>query len=347
MSNATLRIMETKKIIQSEINDGIICGAVLVSGDERGIRYAEAFGHAVPDKTVPMRLNTIIDIASVTKVVATATALCICRDRGLIDFDADFRAYLPAFSANLAHPITVRDLATHVSGFGHEPEKPRQYFDEDGRKIAAKLLATPPLYPPRKQYEYTCWNYLLLGMIVEQITNSSLNGFCHNEIFSPLSMRDSSLGIPATDDPQRLAKTLGAGRPGFISDFIARRIFRAGLNSGNAGAFSTGLDLAVFMQMILNHGKDIFSESSFQEISTCQEPGKYASDRTFGWVAKDSFKPPATSEHTIYHSGWSGQTILADLDRKRFAVVLTIRTGDYDRARRKRSTLISNLLMED
>ena len=339
--------MQTKKIIQTEINDGIICGAVLVSGDAHGIRYAEAFGHAIPDSTVPMRLNTIVDIASVTKVVATTTALCICRDRGLIDFDSDFRNYLPAFSAKLEKPISVRDLATHVSGFGHELGKPRQYFDEDGCQIMKNVLATPPLYSPRERYEYACWNYLLLGMIVEEVSGTSLSNFCRDEIFVPLSMRDSSMGTPVTNDPQRLAQTVETDKPGTISDFIARRVFGTGRSCGNAGAFSTGIDLALFLQMILNHGGKIFSESSFKEIATCLQPGKYDVDRTFGWVSRDSNRPAAASEHAIYHSGWSGQTLLADFERKRFAVILTVRTGDYDRAKRDRATLISNLIKEE
>lgn len=339
--------MQTNKIIESEITDGVICGAVLVSGDAHGIRYAEAFGHAVPDKMIPMRLNTIIDVASVTKVVATTTALCICRDRGLIDFDMDFRTYLPEFSPKLNQPITVRDLATHVSGFGQEPGKPRQYFDEDGRKLMKNVLTTPPLYGPREKFEYACWNFLLLGMIVEQTTGKSLTDFCRDEIFAPLLMQDSSMGAPVTTAPQRLAQTIETNKPGTISDFVARRVFGAGLNCGNAGVFSTGMDLAIFMQMILNHGNGILSESSFRELSTCQEPGRYSSDRTFGWLSKDDHKPSAASEHAIYHSGWTGQTIFADIKRKRFSVVLTVRTGDYDRAKRERATLTSNLIMED
>ena len=339
--------MSIKEIIESEILDRIICGAALVSGDAYGIRYAEAFGKAIPDKTVPMRLNTIIDVASVTKVIATTTALCICRDRGLIDFDADFRTYLPTFSAKLNQPITVRDLATHVSGFGHELEKPRQYFDEDGCQIMKNLLVTPPLYGPREKFEYACWNFLLLGMIVEQVTARNLSTFCQDEIFAPLSMRDSSMGTPATNDQQRLAQTIQTAKPGTISDFVALRVFGAGLSCGNAGVFSTGMDLAIFMQMILNHGGEIFSESTFKEITTCREPGKYAVDRTFGWVSRDENRPTGVSEHAIYHSGWSGQTILADFERKRFAVILTVRTGDYDRAKRDRATLISNLITEE
>lgn len=339
--------MNSKEIIESEIRDGVICGAVLVSGDAHGIRYAEAFGEAVLGTTIPMRLNTIIDVASLTKVIATTTALCICRDRGLIDFDADFRMYLPEFSAHLDAPITVRDLATHVSGFGHGTGEQSPYFSEDGHQLMKNIVSIPPPCGLHEKFEYSCWNFLLLGRIVEKISGNGLSQFCQREIFNPLAMHDSSMGIPVTSDTQRLAQTMETDRPGTISDGDARHAFEAGLSAGNAGVFSTGTDLAIFLQKILNHGKGIFSESSFREISTCRELGKYSDDRTFGWIMKDEYKPAAASEHAIYHSGWSGQTFLADLEKKRFAIVLTVRTGDYDRAKKDRTTLISNLLTEE
>ena len=187
----------------------------------------------------------------------------------------------------------------------------------------------------------------MLGRIVEKATGNGLSQFCQSEIFQPLSMHDSSMGTPVTADLQRLAQTIQTERPGTISDGDARHVFEAGLSGGNAGVFSTGTDLAIFLQMILNHGKGIFSESSFHEIATCREPGRYSVDRSFGWTAKDGNKPATASEHVIYHSGWSGQTFLADFEKKRFAIVLTVRTGDYDRAKFDRATLISNLLTEE
>lgn len=339
--------MNSKEIIESGIRDSNICGAVLISGDAHGIRYAEAFGEAVLGSAIPMRLNTILDVASLTKPLATTTALCICRDRGLIDFDADFRLYLPEFSANLDAPITVRDLATHVSGFGQEFEKQSPYFSEDGHQLMKNIIATSPLYRLHEKFEYSCWNFLLLGRIVEKVTGCGLSRFCQREIFEPLAMHDSSMGTPVTPDLQRLAQTPQTDRPGTISDGDARHVFEAGLSAGNAGVFSTGTDLAIFLQTILNHGKGVFSESSFREIATCREPGHYSANRTFGWIAKDEYKPDAASECAIYHSGWSGQTFLADLERQRFAIVLTVRTGDFERAKRDRAALISNLLTNE
>lgn len=338
--------MATKieNIIGNAISDGVIHGAAIVGGDNARSLFQHSQGQAVGGTDIAMTTRTIIDIASVSKVVATATALAICRDRGLIDFDAPFTEYLPEFRAELPAPIRVRDLAMHISGFGHRAGERRQYDASTGPEIMNNILAFPPLYPPGEHFEYACWNFLLLGRIVERLSGRSLVTFCHDEIFAPLAMHDSSMGQPVSDDPQRLAQTEGCSAPGQISDFIARRVFRDGGSAGNAGVFSNADDLAIFCQCLLNqghYGKDkqaLFSAATFAELTTNRMPDGMPK-RSFGWVMADQYKPRNSSEKIIYHSGWSGQTIFADIAKKRFVVVLTTRCGDYDRAKQERTNL--------
>jgi len=333
-----------KRCIDKAITDGVIHGAAVVGGNPSQILFQYHQGLAVGGTDIAMTTHTIIDIASISKVVATTTALAICRDRGLIDFDAPFTKYLPEFRAKLPMPIRVRDLAMHISGFAHRPGQTRQYDAPTGPEIMDKILAFPPLYPPTTHFEYACWNFLLLGRIVERLCGQSLATFCHDAIFAPLGMHDTSMGQPVSNDPQRLAQTDNCHAPGQISDFIARRVFHDGGCAGNAGVFSSADDLAIFCQCLLNqghYGKEdnmLISADSFAELTTNRMPDDMPK-RSFGWVMADQYKPRNSSNHIIYHSGWSGQTIFADIAKNRFVVVLTTRCGDYDRAKQERTNI--------
>ena len=332
-----------REIVDAGIRDGVVRGVAVAAGSPDGLLLKAGYGEAAPG--VPMTPGTIIDVASVTKAVATTTALLICRDRGLVDFDAPFTRYLPDFEPELPEPVTVRQLAMHVSGFTHDGHEVRQYFSESGGEIMRNILRFPPEKPAGVCVEYMCWNFLLLGLIVERVTGERLDTFCAREIFTPLGMSDTSLGKPVSSDRAKLAQTIETVRPGEISDFIAFRVYRDGLCAGNAGLFSTARDLIKFGSCILRHGEKLFSEESFREMTTPRTPEGALPERSFGWVVRDEFSPPAASAGTVFHSGWSGQTVLYDWERGRSAVVLTTRCGDYDRAKRDRFA-IAELLLE-
>ncbi|MFA7186266.1 MAG: serine hydrolase domain-containing protein, partial [Victivallales bacterium] len=283
------------------------------------------------------------DMASVTKALATTTALLILRDDNLLDFDAPFTDYLPEYVAPLKTRISIRDLAMHISGFGQQ-----KYYDAPtGQEIRRNVLSVPPPNPYGK-FEYSCWNFQLLSMIIENVSGKQLPDFCLERIFLPLEMRDTSLGTPLTGDLERLAKTCATEKAGQISDFIAFRLYRDGFTAGNAGAFSCATDLARFCRCLLRRGeyapgKRLFSGYGFDAISV---PRTFAAPvkRSFGWIVADDLKPAGFSKQTIYHSGWSGQTIFLDCDADFYAVVLTTRTlNEYDRARCGRFKLIAEL----
>ncbi len=332
-----------REIVEAGIRDGVIHGAAVAAGSRDGLLLKAGYGEAAPG--VPMTPGTIVDVASVTKAVATTTALLICRDRKLIDFDAPFTRYLPDFGPALPEPVSVRQLAMHVSGFTHDGHAERQYFSESGVEIMRNILRFPPEKPAGKCVEYMCWNFLLLGLIVERVAGERLDSFCAREIFEPLGMSDTALGRPVSQDRAKLAQTIGTEHPGEISDFIAFRVYRDGLCAGNAGLFSTARDLVKFGRCILRHGEGLFSEESFREMTTPRTPAGALPERSFGWIVRDGFSPSAASAGTVFHSGWSGQTVLYDWKKGRSAVVLTTRCGDYDRAKRDRFA-IAELLLE-
>jgi len=341
---------EIEAILQADIDDRIINGAAVLAGTVDDDVFLLCVGHAENMRQVPMRLDTVIDVASVTKAAAGVTALLVCHSRGLIDFDAPFTEYLPGFQAKLFRPITVRELANHTSGFGDVPgQKQRLYFDESGAQMLRNMLITPPPRPPTVHADYACWNYILLAMILERCTGSSFPDFCEKEIFQPLDMADSRLGQPPpTVGQERLAQTMGTDTPGQISDFVAARIYRDGGSTANAGLFTTALDLSKLLRCYLRHGAvpgrpRLFSEASFAEAAPDRQ-SQVDGYRRLGWAIWDKWLHEDAFGSVLLHSGWSGQTILMHLPRKFFAIVLTTRCGDYERAKRNRFAIIERLL---
>jgi CubicO group peptidase (beta-lactamase class C family) len=292
--------------IKQEIAAGIIHGAVVYAGTIQETFLAKAWGHADANGQRPMRIDTVFDLASVTKVLATTSALALCCDDGLVDLDAPFTYYLPEYAAPLPEPITVRELATHQSGLGQQSH----YDAPEGPEIRRKILTTSP-GGPRGKFEYSCWNFQLLGMVVENVAGCPLPEFCRKRIFEPLGMRETSLGSPLPTVPAgRLSRSFATDKPGQISDFVAFRLYRDGLTAGNAGAFSCAPDLVKFCRCLLQNGNYGQGERLFSAQALAAMSAVYIQDGPvqcgLGWLVADELKPPGFSAMTIYHSGWSG-----------------------------------------
>ena len=331
--------------------DGVIHGAAVVSGGLDGDDFSASWGWADAAHTVPMTTRTVIDVASVTKAAAGVTAYLVAHAKGLVDFDAPFTNYLAAYTAPLPRAITIRDLANHISGFGEADGNPRVYFSPDAATMRGNILSMPPRKPTAGKVFYSCRNYVLLGQAFEAVTGKGVAEFCRREIFLPAGMKDTSLGAPpAGVGSERLAQTMGTERPGVISDKVARPLWGAGIGTFNAGMFSTAEDMAKLMRVYLrggvaDNGARLFGAAEMAEIApslTNRSDGA----RSFGWQSFCEDLPPALFGTSLFHSGWSGQTVLFDLKRRRYAVVLTTRCGDYSRAKRDRFEAIAKLLCE-
>ena len=338
-----------EQILQADMDDGVILGGSVLAAKDGSVYYECGIGFTSPERKFAMDADTVLDVASTTKVAAVITALLICHHRGLVDFDAPFTKYLKEFAAPLYETVTVRDLANHHSGFGDViGDTKRRYFDESGTQMIRNLLTTPPPHPLTLHAHYACWNYLLLGLLLEAVTGESLAAFCQREIFKPLNMNSTSLGRPLEYIPlERLGQTMGTARPGEISDFVAMRIYRDGGNAGNAGLFTSAHDFGRLLQCHLDggltpSGKRLFSEAEVAEIAP-DRAQSYHGYRRFGWSICENYLPDEMFGSVLFHSGWSGQTILFDLSRNMYACVLTTRCGDYERAKSDRFEILHQL----
>jgi len=348
---ADSRIEACSRIFNAEIADGVIHGAAVVSGGLDGETLSCSWGWADAAHTVPMSTRTVVDMASVTKAAAGVTAYLVAHAKGLVDFGVPFTNYLAAYKAPLQHVVTVRDLANHTSGFGEADGNPRVYLSPDAATMLSNVLSMPPKEPTCGKAVYSCRNYILLGQALEAATEQKVDDFCRKEIFGPLGMKDTSLGaFPPGVGEQRMSQSMSTERLGVISDNVARPLWGAGIGTFNAGMFSTAEDMAKLMRVYLrggvaDNGARLFSAAEMAEIApslTNRSDGA----RSFGWQSFCEDLPPALFGTSLFHSGWSGQTVLFDLKRRRYAVVLTTRCGDYSRAKRDRFEAIAKLLCE-
>ena len=342
-------VADCARIFEAELRDRVIHGATVMAGGVDGVDIVASWGWADAAHTVPMKPRTVIDMASVTKTAAGVTAYLIAHARGKVDVDVPFTNYLSAYSAPLSRTITLRDLANHVAGFGEADGKgKRVYFSNDPRTMLRNILSMPPKDPLPDKVVYSCRNYVLLGQAFEATLGCRAADFCRKEIFLPAGMNDTSLGAPLPSvGPERLAQTCGTKKGGVISDFVARPLWAAGIGTFNAGLFSTAEDMANLMRVYLrggvcDDGTRLFGEAEMALIAP-SATNKVEGARTFGWQSASENLPPELFGTSLFHSGWSGQTVLFDLKRRRFAVVLTTRCGNYKRAKRERFEGVENL----
>lgn len=333
-----------RRTVEAGIEKGYYAGAVVLMGRPAQILLHEAFGHSqVLPKKVPMQEDAVFDLASVTKVVATTTACAVCIGEGLVDLDTPARQYLPDLNGKGAGQVTVRQLGMHASGFDNKKFAPNYRGDA----MLRAMLAASPHDPPGSRFQYSCLNFILLSLLVEDVTKQPFSAFCKERIFDPLGMNDTRFGpVPAGEQVVAMK-----GPVGQISDAQARL---AGKPVGNAGLFSTAADLARFCQMMLGEGElghtRVLSRSAVDKIT--HEPSTSHVGRGFGWDLRPEGRPRGLSDATYYHTGWTGQSMWIDPEQKLYVIVLTNRNHPkerpslYDDAKRFRIRIAESVLTQ-
>lgn len=320
-------------IVESGIRRGIYPGAVLVLGNRDGITHARGFGHlewgAGP---VPSPDSTFWDLASLTKVVGTTGAIMRLVETGRIQLDAPVVRYLPRFTGPGKEQVTVRMLLNHTSGL-------RSYLPffqlARTRDSAISLLYHEPLRrKPGAVAEYSDLNFLLLGLMIEQVSGQSLDSYVVRAVLDSAGL-SHTLYRPADSLRKRTAPT-GRYRGTPVCCVVNdQNAVRMGGVAGHAGLFSTGTDLARFARMWLNHGlidgRRVFP---IAVIDTFLSPGQGKGDRLLGWERPD----PANRDDSAYghllsssaygHTGWTGTLMWVDPEKNLFLVLLTNRSYD-------------------
>ena len=234
--------------------DGRFPGAVALVA-RRGVVVGErAFGVRLAGSNEATTTDTIYDLESMTKVLATATAAMQLADRGKLSLTAPVARYLPHFAVNGKGGVLVRDLLRYSSGLPIDNQK----VDTDDIDAIWRFMEETPLeYPTGSMVEYSDLGYRLLGRVIEAVAGMSLDAFAKREIWGPLGMADTTYNPPASLVPRCAATGPGSLllRPGPLRGSVQDdQDWKVGGIVGCDGAFATARDVAVFSQMILNGG---------------------------------------------------------------------------------------------
>jgi uncharacterized protein YbbC (DUF1343 family)/CubicO group peptidase (beta-lactamase class C family) len=311
-------------IMQEAVAQGKIPGGVVIVGHNGTVVYRKAFGsRSIEPAREAMTVDTIFDLASLTKCIVTSTAVMQLVEQGRMSLNDTVASYLPEFAENGKGQITLRELLTHFSGLPPDLDLKQPW---QGRDTAFKMAMQERLAnPPGSRFVYSDINFETLGFVVEKVSGMPLNEYAKENIFKPLGMKETSFLPPAGwlpriaptqyDENERMLR-------GTVHDPTARRM---GGVAGHAGLFSTADDLAKFAQSLLSDDK-ILSRLAIEKMSTPQQPASAASLRGLGW---DIDSPFSRNRGELFpvgsfgHTGFTGTSLWIDPITDTYIVILT------------------------
>jgi beta-N-acetylhexosaminidase len=324
--------------VENAIADKAFPGATLAIGFRGKVSY-HAFGHLSYEPNSPaVRLDTMYDLASLTKVVVTTTLVEKLVEGDFaspLDLDAPIERYLPEWTSGpqpeWRHKVTVRHLMTHTSGL---PPFKEYWRTSTGKADTLHMIFAEPLeYEPGTKMVYSDLGIILMAEIICRLTGKPLDELANEYIFQPLGMKNSMY-----NPPKNLWPTIA---PTEVDNHWRHRLIQGEVHdenayaiggvSGHAGVFSTAPDLAAFCQMLLNGG--VYAHQRVLKRATIAEftaPQPLADNtRTLGWVVptEGSSSGHYFSVHSYGHTGFTGTTIWIDPDRQLFVVLLTNRVN--------------------
>lgn len=315
--------------IEQAVRDGLIPGAVLVVGHNGKIVHRKAYGQRslVPARE-PMTVDTIFDLASLTKVVATTPSLMRLFEQGKIRLTDPITKYLPEFQGGKSD-VTVRDLMTHFSGLKPDVElEPAWTGYQNG---VHRALTEKTDGPPGVRFVYSDVNFVLLAEIVHRVSGKMLDEFAQEEVFKPLGMTETGFK-PAASLRPRIAPTEidpATGQPfrGVVHDPTAR--YMGGV-TGDAGVFSTASDLAHYAEMMVNFGEyrntRVFSPATVIKFTSPATPPDQPILRGLGWDIDSTYSANRGELYPIGsfgHTGFTGTSIWIDPNSKSYVILLT------------------------
>jgi len=318
------------EIIHSAIKDSAFPGCVVLVSKDSKIIYEKAFGHLTYyDTSAAVNINTIYDIASLTKVIATTTAVMICYDKKLFSLNDTVAKYIPEFAQNGKENVTIMNLLLHNSGLPAFKKFYKNY--SSANEVINDIYKTPLSYETASKTVYSDLGFIILAKIIEQVTGKKFDVFCDEEIFNPLQM-NSTFFNPPDSLKYKIAPTEYDNY--WRNELVWGKVHdetSALLNgvAGHAGLFSTAEDIGNLLRLLLNNGTfnghQIIQQSTIKLFTT-----RYSdkSTRALGWDTKSAEKSSAGKLFDITsfgHLGFTGTSVWVDPTRELFVVLLTNR----------------------
>jgi uncharacterized protein YbbC (DUF1343 family) len=314
--------------IDQAIAEDRLPGAVVAVGHAGRIVYRKAYGRrALVPRPEAMTTDTIFDVASLTKVIATTPSLMKLFEEGKFRFNDKITQYIPEFQGGRSD-VTIRDLFTHFSGL--QPDVPIEPAWSGYEEGVRRACAYPPAGPPGVRYVYSDIDFILLGELVRRLSGQTVSDYARQNVFAPLGMKDTAFQPPAAWIP-RIAPTErvpkdGPPLRGVVHDPTAR--YMGGV-AGHAGLFSTAGDLARFAQMMIDGGEldgvRLFSPLTVRRFTEPHSPPGQPILRGLGW---DIDSPHSANRGKLFpigsygHTGFTGASIWIDPSSKTYVILL-------------------------
>ena len=328
LSMDSSRLSVIADVVQEGIARENMPGAVVLIGRRGGIVYHEAFGSRQVEPSVePMRADTVFDLASLTKPIATATSIMLLIEQGKIDPAATVATYIPEFAANGKESITVHQLLTHQSGL--IPDNALSDYQMGIEESFRRIYELKPTAEPGTKFIYSDVNFITLGALVKKISGLDVHQFSQQHVFEPLAMAETGY-VPREELRARAALTEQREDRWMQGEVHDPRAYLLDGIAGHAGLFSTAADLARYATMMLNGGHlqdvRIFDPTTVEQMT---RPYPVSSGlRGLGWDVKTGYssnRGDLMSDKAFGHGGFTGTGIWIDPKLDLYVIFLSNR----------------------
>jgi uncharacterized protein YbbC (DUF1343 family) len=323
------RLTPITDIVEKAVQTKKIRGAVVVVGNYGKVVYKKSFGIRTSDHDpVPMTDDTIFDLASLTKAVATGTAIMMLSDSGKLNIDDPVIKYWPAFQGGGKSKITIRQLLTHYSGFS--PGLDLNPNKKGNDAVLKRIIAEKPVAAPGSMFIYSDTNFQVLGELVYRISGKTLDIYCADHIFKPLGMTNTTFNPPLDWRP-RIAPTRFGSKWSYGVPHDPECRIMGGV-AGHAGLFSTAGDLSKFAEMMLRRGDfggtKLLKPQTVEQMTSSQSPPGKKHLHGLGWDMVEAFYDCPEKElppGSYGHLGYTGAALWIDPADMTYIILLANR----------------------
>ncbi|MDP6442160.1 MAG: DUF1343 domain-containing protein [Pirellulaceae bacterium] len=322
------RLAAIDPIVGEGLRRGRMPGCVVLIGRRGRIVFHKAYGdrQTKPDRQ-PMTLDTVFDLASLTKPIATATSVMTLVEQGRVELSAPVARYLPEFAANGKEKITVRQLLTHQGGL--IPDNSIRDYDDGPETAMKKIFALKTVAEPGSRFIYTDVGFIVLAEMVKRLTGEDVHAYSQKKIFQPLGMTETGY-LPAAALRERAAVTQQRDEKWMRGEVHDPRAFRLGGVAGHAGLFSTSTDLARYARMMVNGGSwggaRVLKPTT---VDLMTRPVTVSSGlRGLGWDIRTGYssnRGDLLSKRAFGHGGFTGTVLWMDPEQQLFFIFLSNR----------------------
>lgn len=341
-------------VMQGAIASRLVSGGVVLVGDSRTDLFVRAYGRISPAADAPaVTADTIFDLASLTKVIATAPAIMKLADEGVLNLLDPVGKWFPEFMGKGKDDLLLLNLLTHTSGLHDVSLPPARAIQADIRQAADEELTRRP----GSRFRYADINFILLGELVRRATGQPLDSYVAEQILIPLGMTTTGFNPPESLRSRCAGTIADSGEilQGKVQDLNAGAL---GGVAGHAGLFGSATDLARFCRMLLRGGElegaRVFSPWAVQQMASpfYFQQGRIV--RGLGWDILSPYSSPrgdGFSPASFGHTGYSGCSVWIDPESDLFVVLVAARSDyrrvrDFGRLRSSISTLAAGIFQD-